>query len=281
MLYHAPLIGPYPGWKEADEESDGNSCPHKSEYDSSDTEQYELDVKKVNISIRREYDNLVASTFASLIEKDTNVKSVVVFFQQHLPLSEDEIEKLRKAETLSDVHAVLKVHFSFFCNFEVIKSLNKVFGLEENEEKLEEYVSVYHNFIITVYRNRVIGNRSHHGKNKVVLKLDSLNYKNYTKISTETLTEIKGYIVSLLNKSCKPAHRISPSMLALESIAVGCLELKFLTTALVCEGILQLSDKTRLEMFEMSITCIEVYTSTSEKVWEDSWCCQGFIYCKR
>ena len=267
-----PITGPYSGWKKADhEESDNRSPPYISDYVRSDREQYVLDAQKENFLIWRKYNMLVASTFHSLIERDTRVTSVIVFFQQHLPLSEDENESLSKAETLDQVHAAVMPHFSF-CNFEVIESLNEFLELKENEQKFKDYVEAYNNFIITMYKNRVKIRPHSPGQNTVVLKLNLVyeHFEKIPKIPTNALTKTKGYIVSLLNKSCKPADRICASMLELQSIAVGCIELKFLASALVCECILQLSDKTRVQMFEMSITCIEVYTSTSEKVRESA-----------
>ena len=153
LYMYTPSTGPYSGWKNADqEESDDHSPPYKFEYDRSDREQHELDARNENDSILKKYNMLVTSTFYLLILKDVIVTSAIVFFQQHLPLSNDEKESLSKAKTLGQVHAAVMPHFSF-CNFEVVESLNEFYGLKENEQKYKDYVEAYNNFIITMYKN--------------------------------------------------------------------------------------------------------------------------------
>lgn len=239
-------------WKGSDCESDTDSPPDRDEYDSSDKENYESNVHDKNDSIMRKYSILVSSIFTSLTKKKISVKSAVFFFKQTLQLSEQENKILEKAKTLYNVHDAVKEHL-VFVNIEVCEDLIEQYELHDMEQKLQEYIEAFDKCIFTLYKNRVRDK----DKNIIVLKL-VLNHK---RLNGTLLKRVKKRIVTLLNKKTGRSHGIRESMLELKNIAEGCIELKFLVPALVCERILQLSDKARLKLFRKSITCIDVLRS--------------------
>lgn len=237
------------GLKGANEEIE-DSPPYYDEYDDSDKENYVIALEDENDLIQGKFNQFVTSTFDSLIERDINVSSLIIFFQQRV----DVATKLERVETIHHVHAVVKAHFSFL-NFEVIEDLVNAYGTEKDKKNLKEYVEAFDKFIIVTDKNRVKLRVPHiHGKNKIVLKLDL----DSDKIPLKTLRMIKKRISSIL--------KVNRSVLELKEIVKGCLELEFLVPAVIWERVFKLRGDAKVKnlMFKMSITCIEVYTS--EKV---------------
>lgn len=135
----------------------------------------------------------------------------------------------------------------------MLKDLIDTFEIKNLKKEYQKYAKAFDKFIFAIYKNRVRVGPHSPGKNKIYLKLDL----NYEQLNGELLGEVKRIIAKLINKK-SGKNAIKCKRLELKSIEEGCIELEFLVSALVCERILQLSDRDRLQLFRESITCSDL-----------------------
>ena len=160
-----------------------------------------------------------------------------------------EPAELRQTKTVYDVLLMVKSNCSYF-NYEVLQTLVKVHGSDQDKSHLEEYEKAFAEYCSVMPCAERVENTCKSNRTKLNFKLDF----NMEQLKESDIKSIQSKIARHL--------RIRPSSLYLSSIENGCILLGFLVPNFIVDDIFLLSDAQILALYsEVKVLSIESATS--------------------
>ena len=186
-------------------------------------------------------------------------------------LDDDDKQKIREAETLSDVFIILCEYVSFL-NYHIIESIVNKHGSANAHKMLQDYIQAFNSFC-----QRSIFEVPEH-----ILSSDCTSRKmarvlvfKHTETGDERIEEINRMI-----RKVASIFELQPSALQLCSTKKGCVELHFLISAAVADHIFPVSPSQDSALYEIGVkvlSCDKTVDNESEVSMHDDeiYCCGG------
>lgn len=198
--------------------------------------------------INRQYSTLKVGVIRSLNERGITPKQLsTVLMDLHVkgrtncPPLQDQLDKIRREESIDDAFYTLRSYDSFF-NYHIVKHIIDNLGNESDKAKLEQYERALDEYCQRNIYECPHFSTSDPNKRQLVLKVDEQAYQLFT---LESLRAFRANLVQVLG--------LEEHTLLVYTVEKGCLKITFQIPHFVVDVILSLTAEQKVELRKLGV----------------------------